>query len=216
MDKRELLYYWGSVDAVTRVVKGETKTNEWGEANATSFEAYHIGPDEVVLYNTPTETVIAINGSDGDREEWRGNFAGYPITKGCHGNFYEAGIRILETVLVDIPKGKTVTIVGHSRGGALAQVATMRGRQWHGLRVRCVTFGSPRPFTFRKARSLRFTHVRVHCDGDIVCHIPAVWMWPLFKSYETESVRIRPGRILGLRKKHGEYGEMITKYLPDA
>jgi hypothetical protein len=213
MKKQKLLHYWGSVDAVTKVVKGETKDNEWGKKHTISFTAQKIGCDEVVVYNCEKETIVAINGSDGDKKEWRGNFQGYPITDGCHYNFRKDGIRILESVIRDCPKDKKLVVVGHSRGGALAQIFSHYAGRKHRRKTFCVTFGSPRCFTWRKTSSLTFSHARVHTDGDPVCHIPPVWLPPFFKSYQTENVRIRPKRILGIRKKHGMYNEMIEKYM---
>jgi len=213
MDKESLLYYWDSVDAITQVVKKKTKTNQFGKDNAISFDQLKIGCDEVAIYNCEEETIVAINGSDGDKKEWRGNFQGYPITDGCHYNFRKDGIRILETVIQDCPKLKPLTVVGHSRGGALAQIFALYAEALHGRKVLCVTYGSPRVFTLLKTGSLSFYHVRVNTDGDPVCHIPPVWLLPFFKSYQTTNVRIKTKRILGVRKKHGEYGEMIEKYL---
>jgi len=213
MDKESLLYYWDSVDAITQVVKKKTKTNKFGENHAISFDQFKIGCDEVAVYNCKEETIVAINGSDGDKEEWKGNFNGYPITNGCHHNFYKDGIRILESVIRDCPKEKPITVVGHSRGGALAQIFALYAELVHGLEILCVTYGSPRVFTLLKTRSLDFYHVRVNTDGDPVCHIPPVWLPPFFKSYQTDNVRIRPKKILGVRMKHGCYGLMIEKYL---
>ena len=122
MNKKDLLYYWESVNAITDVVKGITKTNAFGEKYATSFDHSKIGCDEVAIYNCENETIVAINGSDKDKKEWKGNFNGYPIVEGCHHNFRKDGIQILERVIKDCPKLKPITVVGHSRGGALAQI----------------------------------------------------------------------------------------------
>ena len=213
MNKKELLYYWDSVNAITDVVKGLTKKNQFGELHSTKYQEYKIGCDEVAVYMTDKEVILAINGSDGDKKEWKGNFNGYPIIDGCHHNFRKDGIRILESVINDCPKYYPVVVVGHSRGGALAQIFAHYAEATKGRKVIAVTFGSPRVFTWRKHSSLAFYHVRVNTDGDPVCHIPPVWLPPFFKSYQTYNVRINTKKILGVKKKHGEYGEMIEKYL---
>ena len=209
--KEEMLYYWGSVEAVTDSLK-EPNSNKWGLNHAKHFTPLHVGPDEVVIYDTGHSTIIAINGSDKDPQEWKGNLKGYPITQGMHCNFRASGIAVLNRVLRTAPHlRQDLHIVGHSRGGAIAQVMAHYLKKWEGIEASCITFGSPRVFTVWARPT--FKHHRVFTVGDIVTRIPAVWVPPFFKSYQTTKTKIKTGRILGLKKKHGEYGEMISKYV---
>jgi len=95
---------------------------------------FMIGCDEVVLLEGEDTIIIAVSGSDKDKEEWRGNFNPYrglvdmikkapKNKKGFHYNYYLQARhlkRIIKAFLKANPHIKNVILVGHSRGGAIA------------------------------------------------------------------------------------------------
>jgi len=211
MNKEVLLYYWYAVKAVTDSLAHPNK-NEWATKHNVKHVFYHIGFDEVVIYYCRNEIIIAINGSDGDLNEWESNFDAYPIEDNTHKSFREHGIQIYNTIneLISLYIMSTtpITIVGHSRGGALAQVLAEKLE----YKCRVITYGSPRLYTiYKKKKDLNYTHIMVYSIYDPVHRIPFVFMIPWFKHFYTKKIKIK--KRIHHEFSHTHYGELIEKFL---
>jgi len=164
--------------------------------------------DEYVVVDYNNERYVVIGGSSKDIREWEENFDAYPIENGEHKSYHRTGRQIAHKLRHLFTKkelnGKKVHWIGHSRGGALCQVACDE------LGIGDVyTFGSPRPFTFKKTFSLKFNHLLIRSKGDGVTRLPWSWIFPGWKRYKTEEI-VLPA-VKG--SDHKYYGKLIEKYL---
>jgi hypothetical protein len=144
---------------------------------------HRFGSDSAVVIGD----TIVIDGSDNLRE-WASNLLFLRFgRKGTHAGFAIAANRIFDEVKSIAEPDKIITIVGHSRGGAIAQLLAMLLSEL-GCFCRVVSFGSPkvggRKFRERMAE-LNVIHIRVEMEGDPVCRLPMWW-----KHYATDSVYI--------------------------
>jgi hypothetical protein len=125
---------------------------------------FMVGCDEAVILETQDSLVIAVSGSDKDKEEWRGNFNAYrgivdalkktpKIKRGFHYNFYLQARhlkRIVKSFLKSRPHIKEVIFDGHSRGGAIVRTCYMLMNCEIQLFDMMVTpFDPPKSFTWK-------------------------------------------------------------------
>jgi len=124
---------------------------------------FMVGCDEVVLLEGEDSIIIAVSGSDKDKEEWRGNFNPYrglidalkksPKNKhGFHYDFYKQARHLKRVVKSWMKKNgikKDVIWVGHSRGGAIARIAhILMNCEYKSFKTMCVPVDPPRSFTW--------------------------------------------------------------------
>lgn len=216
MNKEQVRYYYDAVDAVTESLK-HPESNKWAIDHAVTHEFKAVGFDEIVIYHCQEEVVIAINGSDGDLDEWVSNLTLFPITDDTHYDFRRVGILIYNAVkeIVDFTGVDNVTLVGFSRGGPLSQVASeYLSNEFKDVEFRCVTFGSPRVYTTHK-KHLNYRHYRVYSIFDPVRFaVPYAILFifpPYFKHKQSKKFKIKK-RIKG-KFSHKAYRELIRKYL---
>ena len=122
---------------------------------------------------------VAIRGSD-DVLDWCDNLRRWRHATGfggLHAGFWRHSQRIATYLGPRLPAVRKIHLSGHSLGGAVATVVgCVVARQFPGVAVEVVTFGSPRvgDAAFRDAcieqRNLHIT--RVHNDRDVVTWFP--------------------------------------------
>lgn len=211
--KKELLFYW---DLVNKTKILFNKNIDIKPVVDVRYETYQVGPDEVIVYYYKNKIVITINGTDGDPKEWRSNLDTYPITHGVHHGYYEAALHVLKVLKkIIFSTSLPIYIIGHSRGGGIAQVLSDILFESYKLDPHCITYGSIRPFTWKKAKKCRFDHHQVFCKGDPFTRIPPVFAIPFFKTYKSSYTKIRPERGTSIVDRHKNYGKMIKLYLKD-
>lgn len=110
------------------------------------------GEEAILVVRRKNLTVVAIRGSDSP-EDWASNYdvAG---EAGAHAGFVAGGKKLLDRVaelVLEDGGRRDVLLVGHSRGGALAEYIGAY------LLLPTVTFGAPRVFERRYLRSLEKT-----------------------------------------------------------
>jgi len=209
MNKEQLLIYMDSILCIDMSINNIEK-NELS-IKPKRIMVFALDFDEIAIYETETEIIVSINGSD-DKKEWKNNFHLYPILYNTHNGFYNRASLYLEKIKDVLDKlvketDKPVVFTGYSRGGALVQVMCWK---WN-KPLTCVTFGSPRVFTVSGIKSLTFKHVRVHSKFDPIVRIPMVWILPFFKHYQTEEIKI--DKRIKSKFSHTNYKELIQEFL---
>lgn len=144
--------------------------------------------DEAMIVFCPElkAKVVVFKGSDAEYKDWRSNFRIFKketeFGPKAHYGFYESASKffpmIFESIMV---KNEKVIFTGHSRGGAMAQLAFLRMKCFHGFKgeMEVVTFGSPRVFSVGKSEEmeiLSFHHTRFQNNGDRICNYPPAWL----------------------------------------
>jgi len=209
MEKKKLLQYMDSIIGITNSLRNPSE-NKFG-LQCKRFKYFVMGFDEMAIYETDDEIIVAINGSDDD-DEWKSNSNVWPVLDDTHNGYHNRGLLYLKTVEETLERyvketGKPVVFVGHSRGGALVQVMCWK---WDG-ESECVTFGSPRVFTRKGKRRRKFKHTRVFSKYDPITRVPMTWLPPFFKHYQTNKIKINK-RIKG-KFSHTSYRELIEAFL---
>jgi hypothetical protein len=116
--------------------------------------SYNLTPDVQVADNVrcsytnrDDEFVISIPGTT-DIAGWIRDFSAWPKWINglgiIHEGFGSGGQKLWNRVRYDLPHPKMISVVGHSLGGALAQVLCVYMAKNTNLVFRCVTVGSPR------------------------------------------------------------------------
>jgi len=208
MDKKQIRHYWRAVDCVTQSLTHPTH-NQFAIDHAIRHISMSIGFDEVVIYYCMGEVIIAVNGSDGDPQEWESNLDAFPLEDKTHKSFRSHGIMIMKSILEKIPnllENDKITFVGFSRGGPLVQAAA----EELGIECDVVTFGSPRLYTITKPK-LKYKHYMVYSIFDPVHRIPWRWFPPFFKHKFYQKFKIT--RRIHHKFSHTHYGELIEKFL---
>jgi len=211
----ELAKYWELVYALKEdVTEDDTEVTyagiKYGYTTTGQVEVHH---EELAIYLSDDEIVIAIGGSSGDREElyngYRANLDAYPTIGGVHNGYMKSAQHILGFIneyIVDY-KGRDITFVGYSRGGAIAQVvANLYGK--HGTMV--VTFGSPRPYTLIANAGESYIHHRVYFNSDPVKSIPFAILPPFW--CHDEDYKYRLAEPNGKGSSHTKYDEYFDLY----
>lgn len=216
MNKDQIRYYFGAVDAVTQSLK-HPESNQWAVDHAIRHEFKTVGFDEVVIYHCQDEIVIAINGSDGDYEEWVSNLTAFPLDEHTHHDFRRVGRLIYLAVkeVIDLYDEEKVSVVGFSRGGPLSQVVSeLLSEEFDNVECQCVTFGSPRLYTILK-KELKYKHYRVYSIWDPVRFaVPYAILFvapPYFHHVQEQRIIIWK-RVHG-KFSHTNYKELIELYL---
>lgn len=107
-----------------------------------------------------------------------GDFGDYPFVKAATMQVYRTSALVIDTALkAAVPNDQQVLLVGHSMGGAIAQVLHGVYTSTSEARVppRCVTFASPKPGDQRLANFMRTgpqVFQRLQIDGDFVPALP--------------------------------------------
>lgn len=146
----------------------------WRHSHATGY-----------VYTCGAKAVVAIAGSD-DWDDWRGNFRACPDPLPCWpGARVHRGLLAYAGLVVEalapharFLADRTVTIVGHSLGGAAAVLLPILARtDWRMpasiTTAAVVTFGAPRVgnATLAKLRS-ELPPWQIAADGDLIPHLP--------------------------------------------
>ena len=141
----------------------------------------------VVREDSTGSVIVAIRGTQTPRE-WMANFTAVPQPFSLAPEFglvhlgFEMMARSVRdsiaTALANIPADTRVTVIGHSLGGAMANLAAVDIKRNMGREVvDCCTFGGPRvgKFIFRsKFNEFVPECYRVTNRGDIVPHVPTM------------------------------------------
>lgn len=125
--------------------------------------------------NQGHRVIVGFGGSD-DILDWLANIMAGTNKHGCHIGFDlmldQIKAKILKTL--DWLQPKSLYFVGHSAGGAFAQLfAQLYGGQFN-CNIEVFTFGAPRIGTtkFHRKFPLKNEPVRVDNGADLVCHMP--------------------------------------------
>lgn len=108
------------------------------------------GHDHGVTITSDKWVIIAVAGSD-DFDDWYSNGRVSKLVQ-CSGRSAHAGFAAAANAIINgglvpsVCRGKTVHIVGHSRGGALALLIAETLHQFPRCNTQVMTFGSPRVF----------------------------------------------------------------------
>lgn len=175
------LYYWN----LTQTVGEETELTD--------------GIDEIKIVRTDTEQIVIIGGSSSDWREWFNNLLAHITVNGVHRGFSKSANRIYELIKDQIDISQPLTIIGHSRGGAIAQAMAYLFYK----KATVFSFGAPKVF-LRKITP-KFLHYCYRSKGDGVTRLP--WGW---KAY---GIIIELGSIKGM--DHTQYGKLIKRDLFD-
>jgi len=157
--------------------------------------------DEGAVFGNGDGITIVIDGSD-DIDEWLSNFQFKSNRLGFHHEFYNSAVEIYRTL--HIPPSTNVTIIGHSRGGAIAQVlAYLINRP----NIDVITFGSPKVANrvgIKKLKEVSFSHTRVRINGDPVDNVPPFLFG--YSHYHTKLIKLK-----GIKGKlnHLAFGESL-------
>jgi hypothetical protein len=141
----------------------------------------------VVREDRTGSVIVAIRGTQTPRE-WMANFTAVPQPFSLARDFglVHLGFEMMErsvrdsiaAALGNIPADTRVTVIGHSLGGAMANLAAVDLKRNMGRKVvDCCTFGGPRvgKFIFRsKFNEFIPECYRVTNRGDIVPHVPTM------------------------------------------
>jgi len=201
--ENELLFWW----EITRATKKEKINLDVLKYGKVQWYGKILNDEVVVvdydLSQTGKQTrYVIIGGSSRDKQEWLGNFKAYKTIDGIHNNYYDTGVEVLKVMENLRLNGPKLVFIGHSRGGAIAQVAA------HLSDSKAITFGSPNPFKFKKLKSLNFEHILIRSTGDGVTRLPWRWLPGRFTRYSTTEI------ILGTHKgmEHTHYDILIKEY----
>lgn len=94
----------------------------------------------------------------------------------AHAGFLKGARGVLDKCIADHPYGRPIIHVGHSLGGALAQIAAVYMHSL-GFRIaRCAAFGSPNVFLSRSVGRIADIDLTLYRNGnDIVTTMPGVF-----------------------------------------
>jgi hypothetical protein len=179
--------------------------------------AYHfktVGIDEVAIFYYPDKIIIAIDGSDKDMREWKGNFSAYgkavnlvkwlfkknqnPESKnGYHQDYYNSAMLIREWAygLIHPDDPRDIVWAGHSRGAGIAQICYLEDENTE--EQMCVPFASPRCMLKWRAKYLKKNKSKYNIQsffikGDIVDNVPPFFLgWRHFYSFKTKLPRVK-------------------------
>jgi predicted lipase len=112
-----------------------------------------------------------------------------------HRGFYEAYTSVGDQVQELIEqhsngKAKKLIFVGHSLGGALAQLAALKCKIMDRPH-KVITFGAPRVGSLCLASYMRKNVFRLEARGDLVPSLPAVWV-----PWRPRSVYVHAGKVI--------------------
>ena len=161
------------------------------------------GLDEVAVFFDGSDVTIVIDGSD-DPAEWISNLKFKSNRLGFHNEFYTSSVEIYR--LLHLNSKNNITIVGHSRGGGIAQIlAYLINRP----NINVITFGSPKVANrlgIKKLKEIGFKHTRVRIKGDPVDNVPPVLFG--YIHYQTELIKLK-----GVKGKlnHLAFGEALQQ-----
>lgn len=148
--------------------------------SAIPFHSCESDRDEGYLLLHQGRLTIVIRGSD-DAQDWcQSNLRFWRNWRDEHSGFAQAANQILHRIYPAIciffeanpnARGYPITIVGHSRGGAIG-LHLAKQLSDRGISVELVSFGAPRAGSLDWVKSANFPHTRIaHCD-DLVPHLP--------------------------------------------
>lgn len=132
------------------------------------------------LLKSPNQLTVAIAGSD-DWEDWRNNFLGGWVPLDDRGRRqartgFVVHADLVSAVLHNSPTyraARRIVFVGHSLGGAVAQLLAEQANRTPGVTARALVFNSPRAGNAAFARELRRRVRHVWNIGDAVPHGPS-------------------------------------------
>lgn len=149
---------------------------------ALDTSAVYSGTDDAYLVEGVSAVWVVFRGTEWSLKEWAANFNFHKLyVEGLgrvHHGFYANMPKLFE-LLNEHPafKDKMINFCGHSRGGALAQIAAVMHRDAFNSKPRVFTFGSPRvgdrSFVRAYGGISNFTTRVVH----ILDIVPRVPMW---------------------------------------
>jgi hypothetical protein len=147
---------------------------------AIPFHSCESDRDEGYLLLHQGRLTIVIRGSD-DAQDWcQSNLRFWRNWRDEHSGFAQAASQIFHRIFPAIgiffeanpnARGYPITIVGHSRGGAIG-LHLAKQLSDRGIPVELFSFGAPRAANSDWVKSANFPHTRIaHCD-DLVPHLP--------------------------------------------
>ena len=140
---------------------------------------WQCGSDHGVVINADRWVIVSVAGSDDAVDWWSNLTTDQKDTwngRAAHRGFVDSANCCINRIPLGATHGKTVHLVGHSRGGAIALLLAER---WHGFpsrNVQVTTFGAPRVFSLwapALPADLRIWRVEHACDP--VPAVPPAW-----------------------------------------
>lgn len=124
----------------------------------------------------------------------------------CQSGFLKGGQVIAKELEKRLDKNKPIIFTGHSLGGALSLIASIK-LMAAGFNVfDWVGIASPKPFLFTGRKSLGFTMINYRNRGDLITTCPRLY------SHDYDTIQLGKERFLNL-KDHGinEYIKALEK-----
>lgn len=205
-------YYWDFL----KVIDSDNRKNldDWKKTASIPFVFETVGVDEVGIFFTEDEIVVAIDGSDKDKAEWKGNFKPYGGLKnffsnigksapknsytGFHQDYIFAANMIIEWMSRHIhPRdSRPIRFIGHSRGAAIATDTYLIYNKYDS--TSCTPFAPPRSLLRWKVdyyKAHKKDKLNIHAffiKGDIVDNVPFAFLgWRHIFTEKTMLPRVR-------------------------
>ena len=135
------------------------------------YKAVFFPGTEAFLLKNDIEQVLIFVGTD-ETEEWVNNADIRKDDEDLHQGFSDALTIIWRDILRNLDDDLPIYITGHSRGAALAVLATKDLYGFYDVRE-TYTFGAPRAMGYKAASNYPDQTYRVVNNNDIVCRVPA-------------------------------------------
>ena len=107
--------------------------------------------DFALTVTSGTSAIVVIRGTEGIA--WLDNFSPFPISNAsAHDGFYSSGVELYNAIKDDLKWYADVTIVGQSRGGALAPVVAEQLYNDRKVKAFVITYSGPPVYTRKGKR----------------------------------------------------------------
>ena len=170
------------------------------------------GSDTGYITQIDGEFIIVIDGTS-SLHEWLENIlvkkvAPYAAARG----FSDPCLAFVDQIIKELGcHSSKVTVVGHSRGGAIAQIIALYLIDL-GFGASVITFGSPRIGGMRfysHCTQRRLKHLRIYIENDVVCNLPKNRWFSGFMHYQTAVVALPHIKGMSIKTRHLSYGERL-------
>lgn len=140
-----------------------------------------------IVANNDEETIVVVRGSD-DFQDWMDNLhfwsASFPLFGRIHSGFKDSFLQIKNEVWNAFQNintvGRPVTFMGHSKGGAIAELLAFYFTKFTDNHIYCTTFGAPRVGKSEYVSNFKKMDIpynRYVNESDIVPRLPRIYMF---------------------------------------